>query len=82
MIAIRWKEIAVKALTGAVYAGIAEISITQNITQDTLMFMVALAAIRGLIVFLQSVKDEIGKVNTTSGLEATVEPKTLLSRCL
>ena len=82
MVTIDWKEIGLKALTGAVYAGIAEISISQDITQDTLMFMVALAAIRAFIVFLQNVKEELDKVNTTSGLESTVVPKTLLSRCL
>lgn len=73
---IDWMEILGKAAMGALYAAVADIGLTQNISKETLMYMGAVAACRFFIALVQSIKDELQR--STAG----PQKKSYLSRIL
>lgn len=74
---IDWKELLGKAAMGGFYGAITELSLTQSADREMLLFCLAGAGIRGLIVFLQIIKDSLVPKST-----AGPRKKSLWRRCL
>jgi len=81
---VDWVEVKIllgKAALGGLYAAAAELAVTKSADMDTLLFALGVAGIRGLVVFLQAIKEAM-KEKTVEAKVQSVSRLDWLKECL